>query len=117
MTLINRSAPVYWELVPLEGTPQWRSFIRNACRVDLPMILFVQLYQKGGSSSQVHEEAEDVDEGGGGEEGEGAGEGEGAEEREQQEEEEGDSQVEQPSRGYVFTGVIDEGEVNPEVMR
>jgi hypothetical protein len=27
------------------------------------MILFVKVYQKGGSISQVHEEAEDVDEG------------------------------------------------------
>jgi hypothetical protein len=59
----------------------------------------------------VHEEANDVDEGEGGEEGEGA------EEGEQQEEEEGDSEGEQPSRGYVVTGVTDEGEVNPEVMR
>jgi hypothetical protein len=75
MTLINRSEHVYWELVPL-GTPRWRSFIRNACRVYLPVILFVQVFQKGGSSSQVHEEAEDVDEGEGGEEGEGAKEGE-----------------------------------------
>jgi hypothetical protein len=47
------------------------------------MILFVQVYQKGGSSSQVVEEAEDVDEG------EGVEEVEGAEEGEQQEEEEG----------------------------
>jgi hypothetical protein len=31
MALLNRSAPVYWELVALEGTPRWRSFIRNAC--------------------------------------------------------------------------------------
>jgi hypothetical protein len=30
MALINRSEHVYWELVPLEGTPRW-SFIRNAC--------------------------------------------------------------------------------------
>jgi hypothetical protein len=91
MALINRSTPVYWELVALEGTPRWRGFIRNACRVGLPVILFVQVYQKGGSSSQVHEEAEDVDEGGGGEEGEGA---EDAEEGEQEEEEEGDSEGE-----------------------
>jgi hypothetical protein len=27
MALINRSTPVYWELVALEGTPQWRGFI------------------------------------------------------------------------------------------
>jgi S-adenosylmethionine/arginine decarboxylase-like enzyme len=31
MVLINRSEHVYWELMPLEGTPRWRSFIRNAC--------------------------------------------------------------------------------------
>jgi hypothetical protein len=63
MALINRSTPVYWEFVALEGTPRWRGFIRNACRVGLHVILFVQVYQKGGSSSQVHEEAADVDEG------------------------------------------------------
>jgi hypothetical protein len=32
------------------------------------VILFVQVFQKGGSSSQVHEEAEVVDEGEGAEE-------------------------------------------------
>jgi hypothetical protein len=80
----------------------------------LPVILFVQVYQKGGSRSQVHEKSKDVDEGGGGEEGEGA---EDAEEGEQEEEEEGDSEGEHASRGYVATGVIDEGEVNAEVMR
>jgi hypothetical protein len=51
MALINRSTPVYWELVALQGTPRWRGFIRNACLVDLPVILFVQVYQKGESSS------------------------------------------------------------------
>jgi hypothetical protein len=119
MALINKSAPVYWKLVALEGTPRWRSFIRNACRVGLPVILFVQVYQKGGSSSQVHEEAKDVDEGGDGEEGEGAKEGEQQEEEEgeQQEKEERVSEGEHPSRGYVVTGVIDAVEVNPEVMR
>jgi hypothetical protein len=65
----------------------------------------------------VHEEAEDVDEGGGGIEGEGAEEGECAEEGEKQEEEVGDSEGEQTSRGYVVTNVIDEGEGNSEVMR
>jgi hypothetical protein len=61
MAQINRSAPVYGELMALEGTPRWR--IRNACRVGLLVILSVQIYQKGGPSSQVHEEAEHVDEG------------------------------------------------------
>jgi sugar phosphate permease len=103
MALINRSEHLYWELVPHEGTPQWRSFIRNACLVGLLVILFIQVFQKGSSSSQVHEEAEDVDEGRGGEEGEGA--------------EEGDSEGEQTSRGYDVTGSIDEGQENPKVMR
>jgi hypothetical protein len=43
--LINRSTPVYWEIVALEGTPRWRGFIRNACRVGLPVIWFVNLPQ------------------------------------------------------------------------
>jgi hypothetical protein len=97
MALINKSTPVYWELVALKGTPRWRGFIRNSCRVGLPMILFVQVYQKGAPSSQLHEEVENVDDGGGGEEGEGVEEGEGAEGAEeggQEEEEEGDSEGE-----------------------
>jgi hypothetical protein len=110
MAVINISTPAYLKLVTLEGTSRWRGFIRNACRVGLPVILFVQTYHKSGSSSQVHEKAEDVDEGEGGEEGECGEEGEGGEEGEQQEEEEGDSEGEQASRGYVVTGVIDEGE-------
>jgi hypothetical protein len=110
MALINRSEHVYWELVPLEGTPQWRSFIRNACRVSL-LVIFFSNFQKGGSSSQVHEEPKDVHEREGGEEGECG------EEGKQQEEEEGDFEGEQTSRGYVVTGFIDEGEGNPEVMR
>ena len=31
MARINRSEPVFWELMPLQGTGQWRSYIRNAC--------------------------------------------------------------------------------------
>jgi hypothetical protein len=31
MALINISDHVYWELVPLQGAPQWRSCIKNAC--------------------------------------------------------------------------------------
>jgi hypothetical protein len=59
MALINKSQHVYWELMSFEGTPRWRSFIRNACRVGL-LMLFVQVFQKGGSNSQVHEEMNNV---------------------------------------------------------
>jgi hypothetical protein len=70
MALINISEHVYWELVPLQGTPQWRSYVRNACRVGFPVILFVQVFQNGRSSSHVHEEAEGVHKREGDEEGE-----------------------------------------------
>jgi hypothetical protein len=63
MALLSRSDPVCWELMPLQGTGHWRSYVRNACQIGLPVILFVQVYQKEGSSSQLHEEAKDGDEG------------------------------------------------------
>jgi hypothetical protein len=70
MALINRSEHVYWELMPLQGTPQWSSFIRNLYRVGLLVVLFVQVFQNSGSSSKVNEEVEDVHEREGDEEGE-----------------------------------------------
>jgi hypothetical protein len=77
----------------------------NACQVGLPVILFVQVFQKAGSSSQVHEEAEEAHE----REGvDGVGE--------QQEEEEGDWEGDETSRGFVVTGFVDEREGNTEVI-
>jgi hypothetical protein len=80
------------------------------------VILFVQVYLKGGSSSQVHEEAEDADEREGDDEGEQQEDEEGDEEAEQVEEE-GDSESDESSRGFVVTGFVDEGDRNLEVMR
>jgi hypothetical protein len=56
MALINRSESLYWELMPLQGTEHWRIYIKTTCDVGLPVMLFIQVVHKAGSSSQVHEE-------------------------------------------------------------
>jgi hypothetical protein len=56
MALINKSESVYWELMPLQGTEHWRSYIKTSCEIGLLVVLFVQVVHKVGSSSQVHEE-------------------------------------------------------------
>jgi hypothetical protein len=56
MALINRSESLYWELMPLQGTEHWRSYIKIACDIGLPVMLFIQFVHKAGSSSQVPEE-------------------------------------------------------------
>jgi hypothetical protein len=55
MTLINRSESLYWELMPLQGTEHWTSYIKTACEIGLPMMLFIQVVHKAGSSSLVPE--------------------------------------------------------------
>jgi hypothetical protein len=56
MALINRSESLYWELMPLQGTEHWRSYIKTACDIGFPVMLFIQVVHKAGSSSHVHEE-------------------------------------------------------------
>jgi hypothetical protein len=56
MALINRSESLYWELMPLQGTEHWRSYIKTACDIGLPLMFFIQVVHKVGSSSQVHQE-------------------------------------------------------------
>ena len=82
--------------MPLEGTEHWRSYITTAYQIGLPVILLVQVFQKGGSSSQVHVGVEGADEG----------EDEGGEEGEGGDAEENETDVE-------AAGVIDEGKENP----
>jgi hypothetical protein len=53
MALINRSESLCWELMPLQGTEHWRSYIKTACDNSLPVMLFIQVVHKDGSSSQV----------------------------------------------------------------
>jgi hypothetical protein len=55
MALINRSESLYWELMPLQGTERWRSYIKTTCEIGLPVMLFIQVVHKAGYSSQVAE--------------------------------------------------------------
>jgi hypothetical protein len=107
MALINRSDPVCWELMPLQGTAHWRSYIRNACQIDLPVVLLVQAVHKTGSSSQVHEEDYGVDHG----EADAKG-GDGA-----AIETEGEDGEEDDVTPFEVGGEIDEGGENEEVLR
>jgi hypothetical protein len=63
MALINRSESLYWELMPLQDTEHWRSYIKTACEIGLPIMLFIQVVHKTGSSSQVPEEGSDAHQG------------------------------------------------------
>jgi hypothetical protein len=108
MALINRSESLCCELMPLQGTEHWRSYIKTTCDIGLPVMLFVQVVHKAGSRSQVpvsdaHLGEAEVQAGDGPttepQEGEGHGE-----------EEEG--------HGHRhFEGAIDEGGVNEELLR
>jgi hypothetical protein len=39
--------------MPLQGTEHWRSYIKAVCDIGLPVMLFIQVVHKAGSSSQV----------------------------------------------------------------
>jgi hypothetical protein len=77
MALFNRSHPVFWEFMPLEGTRNWRNYVRNACQSRCLVVLFVQVYD----NSQVNQTPKGGEECGseGGEEGGGDGVEEGEE--------------------------------------
>jgi hypothetical protein len=87
-------------------------YIKTACDIRLPVMLFIQVVHKARSSSQVHEEVSAAHQG----EAElQAGDGPATEPQEEGdggsgEEEEGDSHTH-------FEGAIDEGEVNEELLR
>jgi hypothetical protein len=112
MALINMSESLYWELMLLQGTEHWRNYIKIACEIGLPVMLFIQVVHKAGSSSQVHEgsaahQCEAELEAGDGpatkpQEGDGA----------STEAQEGDGDT-----PFEACGEIDEGEVNEEVLK
>jgi hypothetical protein len=52
MALINRSESLYWELMSLQDTEHWRSYIKTTSEISLPMMFFIQVVHKAGSSSQ-----------------------------------------------------------------
>jgi hypothetical protein len=109
MALINISESLCWELMPVQGTEHWRSYIKTACDISLPVMLFVQVVHKAGSSSQVpvsdaHQGEAEVQ----------AGDGPATE---PQEEGEGHDEEEEGHGHTHFEVAIDEGEVNEELLR
>jgi hypothetical protein len=109
MALINKSESLCWELMPLQGTEHWRSYIKTTCAIGLPAMLFIQVVHKAGSSSQVpvsdaHQGEAEVQ----------AGYGPATEPQEG----DGGSGEEEEGHGHThFEGAIDEGEVNEELLR
>jgi hypothetical protein len=121
MALINRSESLYWELMPLQGTEHWRSNIKTTSDIRLPVMLFTQVVQKAGSSSQVHEEGSAAHQG---EVELQARDGPATEPQEEEDggssekEEDGGSSEKEEGDGHThFEGAIDEGEVNEELLR
>jgi hypothetical protein len=47
--------------MPLAGTQNWRRYVTIATQCGLPLVLLVQAFHKGGSSSELHEEVEGVE--------------------------------------------------------
>jgi hypothetical protein len=96
--------------MPLQGTGHWRSYIKTTCDIGLPVMLFIQIVHKAGSSSQVpvsdaHQGETEVQ----------AGDGSATE---PQEEGDDGSSEEEKGHGHThFEGAIDEGEVNEELLR
>jgi hypothetical protein len=48
MAVSNRSEPMFWEIMHLEGTKNWRCYVRSACTIGAPAILLVQFLQNVG---------------------------------------------------------------------
>ena len=54
------SSSVYWELVTIDNTTFWKRFVDVSLRRGLPLILFVQAYEKvnvEAQSAQVYDDA------------------------------------------------------------
>ena len=46
MAVVSRREPVFWELLPLEGTQNWRKYVNISTSRGLPLALFVQAFEK-----------------------------------------------------------------------
>ena len=52
MTVVSRREPVFWELLPLEGTQNWRNYVNISTSWGLPLALFVQAFGKVSFSTE-----------------------------------------------------------------
>lgn len=55
---VNR--PTYLELVPLRGTTIWKKFVEFTMQRGLPLVIFVEAYEKGGGSSEMEVTRQEV---------------------------------------------------------
>jgi hypothetical protein len=112
MALFNIIELVFWELMQLEGTENWRRYVRIACTIGVLVVLLVQFVpnvqlneeEEGEGQSSHHSGGEEE----GGQEEEGGEEDGGAEE-----EQEADDDAEQEDEAI---GVVDGGEEDQEVL-
>ena len=54
---------MFWELLPLEGTQNWRNYVNISSSRGLPLVLFVQAFEKISFSTKAggdHERQEDI---------------------------------------------------------
>ena len=58
MAVVSRREPVFWELLPLEGTENWRNYVNISTSRGLPLALFVQAFEKIRFSTEAGEEHE-----------------------------------------------------------
>ena len=63
MAVVSRREPVFWELLPLEGTQNWRNYVNISSSRGLPLVLFVQAFEKISFSTEAggdHERHGDI---------------------------------------------------------
>ena len=45
MAVVSRREPVFWELLPLEGTQNWRNYVNISSSRSLLLVLFIQAFE------------------------------------------------------------------------
>ena len=53
MAVVSRREPVFWELLPLQGMQNWRNYVNISSSRDLPLVLFVQAFEKISFSTEA----------------------------------------------------------------
>src|SRR6185436_5513409 len=46
MAVVSRREPIFWQLLPLEVMQNWRNYVNISSSRDLPLVLFVQAFEK-----------------------------------------------------------------------
>jgi hypothetical protein len=61
VAVFNKSQVVFWELMHLEGTENWRRYVRSACTIGSLAVLLVQFLPNVGQSSHHGERGKMVE--------------------------------------------------------